>query len=286
MLFEIFLFIMLFCMVEKFTNHTKNSIVITLAISSQKGGVGKTTLAINLAHAFARSGRRTLLVDSDPQGSVGFSLSRNSRSMAGFYDFLGDEKLGVQELVVSTQMPTLSLMTVGQDSDYELDGGAMGVTQLRLRTFLAEVKALGYDLCLIDTAAGFFGATAGVLNCADAVVVPQQAEPLGVRSAPKVLEALNRMRMMNPQLDVLGLVLTMVNEGVVESRDAAMALRDLLPAEMVLKTEISRDDLYLKASARGVPVGVMEEGEEFLAIFEALRFELEKCLEGRLAPRE
>jgi len=234
-------------MVEKFANHTKNSIVITLAISSQKGGVGKTTLAINLAHAFARSGRRTLLVDSDPQGSVGFSLSRNSRSMAGFYDFLGDEKLGVQELVVST---------------------------------------LGYDLCLIDTAAGFFGATAGVLSCADAVVVPQQAEPLGVRSAPKVLEALNRMRMMNPQLDVLGLVLTMVNEGVVESRDAAMALRDLLPAEMVLKTEISRDDLYLKASARGVPVGVMEEGEEFLAIFEALRFELEKCLEGRLAPRE
>lgn len=206
--------------------------------------------------------------------------------MAGFYDFLDDEELSVRNLVVSTQMPTFSLMTAGQDSDYELDGGAMGVTQLRLQTFLTEVEALGYDLCLIDTAAGFFGATAGVLSCADAVIVPQQAEPLGVRSAPKVLEALNRMRMMNPKLDVLGLVLTMVNEGVAESRDAAMALRDLLPAEMVLKTEVSRDDLYLKASARGVPISVMEEGEEFLVIFEALRSELEERLGGRLPPCE
>jgi len=62
--------------------------VTTLAITSQKGGVGKTTLSINLAYAFARSGRKTLLVDTDPQGSVGLSLTRQSRHLSGFYDFL------------------------------------------------------------------------------------------------------------------------------------------------------------------------------------------------------
>ena len=64
--------------------------MISIAISSQKGGVGKTTLSIDLAHAFARAGMNTLLVDADPQGSVGLSLTRQSRLLSGFYDFLAD----------------------------------------------------------------------------------------------------------------------------------------------------------------------------------------------------
>ena len=249
--------------------------MITLAITSQKGGVGKTTVAINLAHAFARSGRKTLLVDSDPQGSVGLSLTRQSRHLTGFYDLLSDPAMRAESLIVPTRLETLSLVASGHSSAYELGGGVMGSSLHRVRSFFKEVKEQGFEICIVDTAAGLFGATADVLGSSTGVLLPQQAEPLGVRSVPKMLEALTRMRVVNPGLQVLGVVMTMVQQHLAESLDAAEALRNILPPEMVMRTVIPRDDLFIRASAKGLPVGVMDEGAGALAVFDGLRAELE-----------
>lgn len=249
--------------------------MITLAISSQKGGVGKTTLAINLAHAFARSGRKTLLVDSDPQGSVGLSLTRQSRHLKGYYDYLENSTLTTGEIILPTRLQTLALVPAGQSSDYDLGTDQNGPTRHRTKAFLEEVGQQGYEICLFDTAAGFFGVTAEILAAASAVLVPQQAEPLGVRSVPKMLEALGRMRVANPRLQVLGVVLTMVQKNLVESVEAAAALRRVLPAEMVMKTEVERDDLFIKASAKGIPAGVMPDGSSLLTVFGELCHELD-----------
>ncbi|MFP6879676.1 MAG: ParA family protein [Roseibacillus sp.] len=257
--------------------------MITIAISSQKGGVGKTTVAINVAHSFARSGRRTLLVDADPQGSVGLSLTRQSRLLAGFYDLVEDPSVSAAQLIVPTRLETLSLVPAGQASAYELGGGSMGVSLHRVRSFLREVASQGYEVCIIDTAAGFFGATADVLSAVTAVMVPQQAEPLGIRSVPKMLEALTRMRIVNPQLTILGVVLTMMQPKLPESRDTVQALRNILPHELVMRTVIPRDDLFIKASARGLPVGVMDTGAPAMTLFDSLRLEVERKLAGVLA---
>ena len=256
----------------------------SIAVSSQKGGVGKTTLSINLAHAFARVGIKTLLVDADPQGSVGHSLTRQSRLLTGFYDFLTDPTLPLERLVVPTRLDTFALVASGHASDYEAGGGGNGSHLARVRAFLRAVAARGFDLCLMDTAAGLFGVTGDVIASCDAVLIPQQAEPLGIRSVPKLLEGLQRLRITNPRLNVLGVCLSMVQPELADSREAASTLRQILPPDWVFQTHIPRDPLFIRASARGLPVGLLGAGGGVQRVFDALRNEIEAKL-GTAAAR-
>ena len=246
----------------------------SIAVSSQKGGVGKTTLSINLAHAFARAGIRTLLVDADPQGSVGLSLTRQSRLLTGFFDFLADPRIPLERLVVPTRLDTFSLVASGQASDYDAGGGGSGSHLARARAFLRNVADAGFNLCVIDTAAGLFGVTGDIIASCDAVLIPQQAEPLGIRSVPKLLEGLTRLRITNPRLNVLGVCLTMLQSDLADSCGVATTLRQLLPPEWVFETQIPRDPLFIRASARGLPVGALKEGAAVQLVFDALRSEI------------
>lgn len=240
--------------------------------------MGKTTLSINLAHAFARAGLNTLLVDADPQGSVGLSLTRQSRLLPGFYDFLADPGIPMERLIVPTRLETFSLVAAGQASDYEAGNGSSGSHLARVRAFLRSAAALRYDICIIDTAAGLFGVANDIIASADALILPQQAEPLGIRSVPKLLEGLNRLRVINPRLHVLGVCLTMINQALAESTETAAAIRQLLPPEMLFQTAIPRDDIFIRASAKGLPVGVMENGGGAEAVFDSLRAEVQSKL--------
>jgi len=257
--------------------------VVTISISSQKGGVGKTTVAINLAYAFARSGRKVILVDADPQGSVGLSLTRQSRMLPGFFDLITDAGKSLQDVIVPTRLDTFSLIPAGLASAYDLTGGGMrGMMVGQVRSFFNTLGNQGYDICIVDTAAGLFGVTADILAASDAVLVPQQSEPLGIRSVPKILQALSSLRMANPSLNVLGVLLTMMQEDLPECRDAAKALKSILPAHLVMQTIIPRDKQFVQASAKGLPVGVLEEHAGGHLIFD----QLSKEIEGKLIKAE
>lgn len=253
--------------------------MISLAVSSQKGGVGKTTLSINLAYAYARAGKKTLLLDADPQGSVGLSLTKNSRELWGLYDFLAKDDLPLEEMLVNTREENFVLLPAGRESDYEIAGGVAGAYLARFRKLLRMAEAAGFERCVIDTPAGLFGLTNDLIATVDSVLLVQQAEPLGVRSVPKLLEGLNRQRVMNPHLAILGVVLTMVQEHVAESRHAVESLRRVLPGEFLFTQVVPRDEQFLRASARGVPVSLLENGEELGRVMDELRGEVEYKLQ-------
>lgn len=252
--------------------------MISLAITSQKGGVGKTTVAVNLAYALARRGWNTLLLDTDPQGSVGLSLSEKARKCPGFYDALRKGEDGVKS-ILHTRLPELKIMPAGQlESLFEVrPPGEDG--RPALQRMLHAFEENGLDIVLIDTPAGLTGCTGDVLRVADYALVPQQAEPLGVRSLPQMLTALQKLRQQGARLELAGILLTMMQNGQRESSEVGRELRQIIPPRLMFESVVPRDPLFLKASGLGVPLGLLYANPPAAAVvFDQLAAELEARL--------
>jgi len=249
--------------------------VISLAITSQKGGVGKTTVSVNLAYALARRGWNTLLMDTDPQGSVGLSLSEKARKCRGFYDAVrtGGDANG---FILHTRLPELTIMPSGQLESFFDTQLPAGGERKAIERILKGLGDRGVDLVLIDTPAGLTGCTADVLRIADFALVPQQAEPLGVRSLPQMLSALQALRQRGARLQLAGILLTMMQHGQHESAEVVRELRQIIPPRLMFDSVIPRDPLFLKASGLGVPLGLLYANPPAAAVvFDQLAAELE-----------
>ncbi|HYF35981.1 MAG TPA: ParA family protein [Prosthecobacter sp.] len=250
--------------------------VIAIATASQKGGVGKTTLCINLAYSLARRGWTTLLADTDPQGGVGLSLARSTRAKRGFYDFLtGEESLN--KLVLATRLPELQILPTGQYDASARRGWLADEVPHRLADLLHAAEVRGVDCLIMDTAAGLNGMTEAVVRACDYVVLPQQAEPLAVRSIPHMLETLARFRAEGARVRLAGILLTMVTVDNPISQKVAKEVRGMLPADLMFEQNVPRLTSFLEASAMGVPVALLRRNPPPEAlIFDQIAAEIEQ----------
>jgi chromosome partitioning protein len=225
-----------------------------LAISNQKGGVGKTTTAVNLATALAAVEKSVLVVDLDPQGNASTSLGipAKDRTINTYHVLMGEASLG--SAAVATSVPGLSVIPSGVDlAAAELELVQVEDRQERLNAALSDA-ADNYDYVLIDCPPSLGLLTLNALVAADAVLVPLQVEFLALEGVSQLVRTIERVRQsFNPDLEIQGIVLTMV--------DKRNNLSDMVESDVrgyfgdkVYTTVIPRNVRVSEAPSHGKPV--------------------------------
>ena len=235
-----------------------------LALANQKGGVGKTTTAINLGTALAAIGERVLIVDLDPQGnaSTGLGIDRRDRACSTYDVLTGDAPL--RDAVVVTAVPRLHIASSTMDlSGLELEIGGARDRAFRLRDAIGELNnnvspGSDYTYVLIDCPPSLNLLTVNAMAASDAILVPLQCEFFALEGLSQLLQTVEQVRSaLNPTLTIHGIVMTMFDARNNLSNQVVADVREFM-GNKVYDTMIPRNVRISEAPSHGKPVLVYD----------------------------
>jgi chromosome partitioning protein len=229
-----------------------------LVIASQKGGVGKTTVALNLAVALAERGRRTLLVDLDPQGAISLSLAKGDTELAGLAELISSQA-SPREALLATRLGELQLLTRGRLDATDVPSFEEEVSRPGMLDQILGSVETDAELVIIDTPSGGGGGGPGGRGAGD--------RGRHARQALRVVEHVQNNA--NPRLQLVGILPTLVERERPGTHTVLSEMWNGFPA--TLETIIPRTEAFARASALGIPVGFLGAG---MGESEARRFGL------------
>ena len=252
-----------------------------IAVSNQKGGVGKTTSAVNLSHNLSELGRRVLLIDFDPQGSAtsGLGVELNEEGV-DIYDMFFS-RVTLQQIIKDTDFPNLQIAPASKDLvSIELELGKTPGRELILRTELGLLKG-DYDYVIIDCPPSSGLLTLNAMGAASDVLIPLQAEYYALEGLSALLETIEFVKgTFNPKLSLLGVFVTMYDARTNLSSQVEEEARSHFN-ERMFSQRVPRNIRLSECPSHGLPIGAYAPESAGAKAYKALALELDQRCYGK-----